>query len=664
MALTSLCSSLVRKLLAQGIEHTTKSLKSLASAADAGVLRDDAAELWICLIQLAISDEPRTALLDERRFWTLVMDTVIDKVPAAARHSPIAGEACAYTAMTLCALSQFAPSGLCGATPRLKAHWPVMLRALEAIDLGELRQSELEGLSDTALARRDRYLHTLFARTIVLAQRWGWRITVNDAIVPKLFAVLNARELADLSIEMRDDFPPFLRTFNGQIADLAFNPSADTVFDVYCKLLFTAVEGVTDSRALTRFLLRVCPSQVNSWTRQTGRGASTLVNHLSLFAISVFLLPSSARQRIAQATQLVPFEKASDTAKRIQLRSAMYFLLMLKWHGVDSQPVIQWLVSVSNRLKATYCQALADRKSKKEGAKPYGAAGDLLKPSARLLALLLDSVRFVATWQRPEQSRPAAPDLHLLHDAWISSLLDSPLATDPLVAVQVASFVESFLQTRDAALAPSRAPTNSESQDEFGVFDDFDYADPALNAMLGVEPDAALSEGKALADVGPVCCSPYKHCAQVSPTDPQAPSRACDLSRAHCVLWTRRRCRAGYRRPSRLCRALGALLGACAAGCSGAQSLGESPRPQLRGSPLTSVYRTGRLSCDTARRAGSASAILSADARLACAFSSISSSAIRGRTGATRTSTLTCGARLSSHPRQRSSTNTSVYCCR
>lgn len=73
--------------------------------------------------------------------------------------------------------------------------------------------------------------------------------------------------------------------------------------------------------------------------------------------------------------------------------------------------------------------------------------------------------------------------------AWTSRLLDSPLALDPMIGSEVVKTIASFLDARRRAL-PHRAAEElaGESQDDFGMFD-IDFADPALDALLGVERD-------------------------------------------------------------------------------------------------------------------------------------------------------------------------------
>lgn len=92
------------------------------------------------------------------------------------------------------------------------------------------------------------------------------------------------------------------------------------------------------------------------------------------------------------------------------------------------------------------------------------------------------------------------------------------MALDPLVSLELNRCIQCFLSCRLDSMPKPKAPgTNGESQDEFGSFDDFDYDDPALNQMLGIEGDATakVSEGqdKGAQDLlfSEVRCSPSSH---------------------------------------------------------------------------------------------------------------------------------------------------------
>lgn len=71
--------------------------------------------------------------------------------------------------------------------------------------------------------------------------------------------------------------------------------------------------------------------------------------------------------------------------------------------------------------------------------------------------------------------------------AWTTQLLESPLALDPMIGREIFKCIECFLELRLTVMHPPREEEPAGvSQDEFGMFE-IDYADPALNAMLGVE---------------------------------------------------------------------------------------------------------------------------------------------------------------------------------
>lgn len=108
-----------------------------------------------------------------------------------------------------------------------------------------------------------------------------------------------------------------------------------------------------------------------------------------------------------------------------------------------------------------------------------------------------------------------------------------------MLGLEVIKAINCFLSIRATALAPPLAllpvdPGVGNSQDEFGMFD-FDYEDPALNAMLGVEAaaDVVLSENrvqdKALAEVRLVLLARNAFLISSSP-DCQDSSSASSLS--------------------------------------------------------------------------------------------------------------------------------------
>lgn len=114
------------------------------------------------------------------------------------------------------------------------------------------------------------------------------------------------------------------------------------------------------------------------------------------------------------------------------------------------------------------------------------------------------------------------------------------MALDPLVSLEVNRCIQCFLGRRiDAMSKPKAGRANGESQDEFCAFDDFDYDDPALNQMLGIEGDTSTEQTEGQAKLAQdlrfseVCTGPsvgFRKGADTSPPDHQARHLASHLS--------------------------------------------------------------------------------------------------------------------------------------
>lgn len=530
---------LIRRLVDHGVEHTTKSLKAVSSGGDESIERmvdDPSVEAWLGLVSLAISTVGAEVGLQEVDLWRLVEEATVASLPAHAVKGPIAGEVISYTAMMLCAISQFTPSGLSTSSPRLGAHWPTAARALEPILPAALSRSD-HSLSNTAIARRDRYLWTLFARCLVFVTRWGWKLDVaagagrgREELLPKLFDLLNARRLADLTIEAGGDLPPFLQDleqFEGG-GSLALDKKHDTAFSIFLKLVIHAAHHLPPTladadrrRQLTRLFLRLAPIHSGPWTRRSPEllgSDSTLMNHYSLHMTFAMLCPSSAAQRLDQARRLVQFAEVDEEARRTVIRAALYFARVFRWQGLRVTPVVEWLVGIAGQLKSEYGEVEKVWRREERAKGGVGATGagkgkkDKLWQRVVLLTMVLRSVQLLLRWSREGETTTAYPDVALLHPgtfsrsslphahtltraptAWTSQLLDSPLALDPMIGSEVVKTIGCFLDVRRLAL-PQRQRVEEaagHSQDDFGMFD-IDFEDPALDAMLGVEEAAVV----------------------------------------------------------------------------------------------------------------------------------------------------------------------------
>ncbi|GAA5839103.1 hypothetical protein JCM9279_002597 [Rhodotorula babjevae] len=527
--LRRLVAVLVRRLLQHGVDRTTRTLKA-ARAPDA-LVADVTVEAWLGLVSLALSDGG-SAGLSESELWTIVLDeTRATLAGTKAERGPAGGEVISYTAMALCAISQFSPSGISSSKPRLAAHWPALLVTLEAIQPAALAQPD-HTLSSTAVARRDRYLWTLFARCLVFVERWAWSVDIRDELLPRLFDLLNARRLADLTTETAGDFPPFLQDLALFDKKLELDPKRDTAFVILLKLVMAAAATLPSSTdaekrrrgaQLTRLFLRLSPMASSAWCKQsvelTSRGPSVLVNHYSLHLAFAALLPSAAPQRIEQAARLIAFGNVDDEARKTCIRAALYFALIARRHQLALGPVVEWLADITSTLKSEYAAVERERRKderlqRRGGGGGTGAGGggssardgtrgDPLWTRALMITMVLRSVQVVTRSRRPGQDQAMVdfPDLALLHPAWTSQLLDSPLALDPMIGREAIRTIECFFDVRRAALPRPSAPQaaaagHGESQDDFGMLDDLDFDDPALNAMLGIDGGSGVADSQ------------------------------------------------------------------------------------------------------------------------------------------------------------------------
>ncbi|GAA5821727.1 hypothetical protein JCM10212_002169 [Sporobolomyces blumeae] len=507
--LARLVRNVVRRLVQHGIDKTLRSLKAVMDPASPGglVVSEPSTEIWLGLVTVATRPGERgDATFDETDLWDIVLEETTASLPAKAKNGgPIVGELVSLTAMTLCAISQFLPSGISVSTPRLAAFWPAMLRSLDPIKPSALAASDAK-ISSTALSRRDRYLWTLFARSLVFVERWGWKLDVKDDVLAKLYDLLAARRLANLSTEPVGDFPSFLQNLD-EFGKITVDRSSDSAFTIFVKLVIAAVDNLpseteSDKRKrnaqLTRLAVRLAP-MTTAWTRQSPellKSDTILVNHYSLLLTLAVLHPAQAAQKVEQAAKLVTFAETDDQGRKTSIRAILYFALAFRHFDISLEPVLAWLARVVVQLKSEYIDIEKQRRNRegwmRKGDRAEVAQGAALWQRALLLTMSLRSIQVILRTKATGTAERTMPDPSLLHPAWTSQLLQSPLALDPMIGREILNTVDCFLDLRAAALAPTAQPTQAvletqgESQDDYGM-DEFDFEDPALNALLGID---------------------------------------------------------------------------------------------------------------------------------------------------------------------------------
>lgn len=351
---------MLRRLLQYGPERTGAVLKSYMGPSDVEEEKicDVSVEGWLCLIGYSLNE---TTSFDESSFWTTFDDEVERFSKLGGEGGLKAGERCSYIAMLVCAISQFSSDGISTSTPRLHAHWPTFLRTLDLIQPETLAKNE-ESMNRVDVARTDSYLNELFTRCLILVERWGWIIDPQDGLLPKLFDILNARRLADLSIvKGQGDFPPFLPYPQEENYDHWIN----TAFTTFLQLLSTSTATLRltpnpeNGRHLAKLLIRLSPIRSHPWSRRSTeliRNNSALVNHYSLFLVYLTLSPSSAAQRLDQARRFCDFNDIDAEARRACIRAAIRFALLYQQLDLDLAGPLAWLSSIVAQLRNEYAQ--------------------------------------------------------------------------------------------------------------------------------------------------------------------------------------------------------------------------------------------------------------------------------------------------------------------
>lgn len=364
---------LVQNLLEARIDHAMRAVRKIIAAGEVDArLEDLSCELWVCVLQLCHQDAARVdgSLLSYDVLWQLLDNHLRDDSRRRSLHPIPAGEKAAYTAVSLSALSQFSLHGLSTSTPRIASYWPIFLSAIDQIQPEQLRKGE-STLSSTALKRQNCYIWTLLARCLVLANRWRWPLLYQSKMVGKLFAILNVRELRDMSMDGDPAFPSFVRTFNGKI-DIELDQH-DTAFHIFLRILAVAAGEAaqlgTDKakNTLGSMLMRAMPMRERlPYPRSSSSSVSTkdrsiLVNHYSLLIVLAICIPSSADRIFARFKNMLDFTTSSRAARQDCLRAILYLGVVYASKGFNLSPILQWLAEISDYLRSEYARCAKQR---------------------------------------------------------------------------------------------------------------------------------------------------------------------------------------------------------------------------------------------------------------------------------------------------------------
>lgn len=344
-------NNVVRRLLEWGLDHTMKRLKAVADpGCEEPQLDDPSAEIWVCLINLAVSASRREhwpTCLSPLGLWNVIYER-IRRHTALVNLPPVAaGEAMSYGCIGICALSQFAADGSVQASPQMPPFWPALLYSLDPVKPEQLG----EAVDLTAEWRRDRYLWCLFARCLVFADVWGWTLDFDSGLLAKLYAVLNARRLERLSHEQGSDYPPVLQSPPSS-ADLSL-VKTDTAFSIFLKVLYGSVRAIKlapkqKEQRVLRELMKMSPVRQFGFTpgsAVSARARSGVVNHYALFIAYMQLCPTSANQQMSKLKNVCKFETADNDSRKIFIGMLLQVAAARRRLDMDSKPVLDILAS-------------------------------------------------------------------------------------------------------------------------------------------------------------------------------------------------------------------------------------------------------------------------------------------------------------------------------
>ena len=372
-ALLGRLAELVRSLLQVGMNRTMKALKAFigqgdsAEAGDQNGLEDLTCELWVAILHICSLgiQHPQLTILSHANLWDIVESHLDQDAKDRKLHTILRGEVAGYAAMSLSALSQFSQHGISTSTPRLASHWSLVSATIDCIRPQEYAATYLT-MSNTSRTRSSRYIWTLYARCLVLAHRWKWRLLEQNKLVGKLFDILNSRELQDMAIDGEASYPRFLSDFgSGRIGYKVERD--DTAFRIFLRILALAAEEAHANGSkkakdmLARLSMRVMPMReklpyprLGSVTSRQRKHRSILVNHYSLYTLLAAIDPANATKRFPRTRALLEFSDADSTARQECLKAIAYLGIVYRRKELDLSPVLAWFTGIADFLRTQY----------------------------------------------------------------------------------------------------------------------------------------------------------------------------------------------------------------------------------------------------------------------------------------------------------------------
>lgn len=508
-------TGLICQLLRIGFDKAIKPLKAiLRGESDTALIEEVSTISWIAVCHILKAWDNRSTVPESDTFSTCLSEA-LDTVYYLDRAGPIASERIWLLVFGLGALSQFGPSGRISMIFTPAPQWQLARRAISLIKISHNEEAE-EAARTELLQGRDRYLKTILARCIKLSSVWKWNFDrKNFSVATKdLGVIFKDRQHRNLPTEPPVEYPNFITRF-----DIALTANEETkgesAFELYLRLvcvgaadiigsaesLIEAQQAEKDVQRLIMSIIPVSPVKFNRILPPTMRQLGQLINRYSTMIAACFFSPSLLPWLLANSKKWAPFEMADFESRQVSIRGLMYLAVACRHHG---QP----LDMVVNRLAdfLAVLQSELDTTSAPGPPAVLAGRGPSRVEIERTMVLIVACFRQIIlhhTFDVEQQKNAVYPDPSLLHECWTARVFDLDLANDLKCGTEIVSTIQTFLDTRSAALprlARQRREAREckvESQDEYSFGIDLSTIDlAALGAGGGevVDPVQAQDE--------------------------------------------------------------------------------------------------------------------------------------------------------------------------
>ncbi|WVQ65568.1 uncharacterized protein L199_003745 [Kwoniella botswanensis] len=536
---------LFHHLLSLGFDKTIRPLKSIMRGdSDSAEIKDLTITFWICLIHVLTAWDERESRFSNDTFLTYLTQA-FDSVFHLDQTGPIAAERVWFLVFGLCALTQFDTDGRISSIFVTAPRWSLVRRAVGLIRVAFDEDAEKRAHLDQ-LQGRDRYIKVVMARCVRLSAVWKWSFDRESFSVATrdLGIIFKDRQYRNLPTEPPVDYPEFITRFDMSLT-AAEDTKRETAFELYLRLVCVAASDIISAaqtlseaqqaeKDVQRLVMSIIPVSSVKFNRifpPSPKDLGQLINRYSTMIASCYFSPSLLTYLLANSKKWSAFDEADFDSRQICIRGLMYLSVARRHHKQPLQPVVNRLAELMGILQ-NELEILTGPSNQTLGVGPTKLEIE------RTMVLIVSCFRQMIehhSFDVEEQKKAVYPDPCLLHESWTVRIFDLELAKDLKCGLEVIATIQSFLDTRAAAL-PKLAKrrreakeSHNESFDEFGSLGiDFTDADVlALGGDLGEEENEVEKQDEEFARIIEEVISPkiYRLLSDMLPPVPDDDAR-------------------------------------------------------------------------------------------------------------------------------------------